>query len=53
MVEYLNAGADAFGLGTPLFPAEAVKQGDWTAIEAAARSFHDAYVKWKEGNAPG
>lgn len=50
MLEYLKAGADAFGLGTPLFPKDAVQQGDWAAVETAARSFHDAYAEWRKEN---
>jgi len=49
MLEYLKAGADAFGLGSPLFPQDAVKHRDWAAIETAARSFHDAFKSWKLG----
>ena len=53
MLEYLKAGADAFGIGSPLFPQDAVKHLDWAAIEKAARSFHDAFKSWKQGNESG
>lgn len=50
MRAYLKAGADAFGLGSPLFPQDAVKHQNFRAIEESARSFHTAFVEWKQGN---
>jgi len=45
---YLAVGADAFGLGSPLFPQEAVQSRDWMAVEQAARSFATAYTDEKQ-----
>ena len=44
MRAYLEAGADAFGLGSPLFPAGAVQASDWAVIEKEARAFTKAYA---------
>jgi 2-dehydro-3-deoxyphosphogluconate aldolase/(4S)-4-hydroxy-2-oxoglutarate aldolase len=44
MREYLRAGADAFGLGSPLFPADAVQARDWARVEKEAKAFSDAYA---------
>jgi len=44
MRAYLEAGADAFGLGSPLFPAGAVQASDWAVIEREARAFTNAYA---------
>lgn len=44
MKDYLEAGADAFGIGSPLFPERAVEDCEWQRIEEAARAFHQAYT---------
>lgn len=40
---YKKAGADGFGVGSPLFDRGRVEAGDWTWIEAQCRAFVDAY----------
>ena len=44
MLDYLEVGADAFGVGSPLFPKEAVEALQWGRIEYAASAFHQAYT---------
>lgn len=39
---YIQAGAAAVGVGGELIRADAVRQGDWTAIGATGRQFLDA-----------
>ena len=36
---YRRAGADAFGIGSPLFPGELLKQKDWPGLEKHFKSF--------------
>ena len=47
MKAYWLAGADAFGIGSPLFPEEAVASGDWSRIEKLARNYVEAYRHMK------
>ena len=43
IAEYRRAGADGFGVGSPLFAKEKVAGRDWTWVEAQARRFAAAY----------
>jgi len=45
LAEYKRAGADGFGVGSPLFARERVAAGDWTWIEEQARRFARAYME--------
>jgi 2-dehydro-3-deoxyphosphogluconate aldolase / (4S)-4-hydroxy-2-oxoglutarate aldolase len=40
---FARAGADAFGVGGPLFAPDLVRAGDWPALESRARCFVGAY----------
>jgi 2-dehydro-3-deoxyphosphogluconate aldolase/(4S)-4-hydroxy-2-oxoglutarate aldolase len=40
---FVSAGADGFGIGTPLLKREAIERGDWQWIEERARAFVDAW----------
>jgi 2-dehydro-3-deoxyphosphogluconate aldolase / (4S)-4-hydroxy-2-oxoglutarate aldolase len=40
---YKKAGADGFGIGSPLFDRTHVEAGDWAWIEAQCRAFVEAY----------
>jgi 2-dehydro-3-deoxyphosphogluconate aldolase/(4S)-4-hydroxy-2-oxoglutarate aldolase len=42
MVEFLEAGADAIGIGGELFGREWLESGDWAAIEATAQAYVSA-----------
>ena len=44
MCEYLESGADAFGLGSPLFPKGAVQARDWARVEKEAQAFSNAFT---------
>ena len=46
---YTQAGADGFGVGSPLFDRARIEAGDWAWIEARARSFASAYSAAKQG----
>lgn len=48
---YLDAGADAIGLGSPLFPAGAVESKDWAGIEMAAQSFSHGFSVYQMAKA--
>lgn len=48
--EFLNAGVCGFGVGGQLVLSKAVKNGDYTAIEARAREFVTAIQKWEAKN---
>lgn len=37
--EFARAGADGFGIGSPLFPRDRVEAGDWAGIEERCRAF--------------
>jgi 2-dehydro-3-deoxyphosphogluconate aldolase/(4S)-4-hydroxy-2-oxoglutarate aldolase len=39
----LRAGANGFGIGSPLFHRDKIEAGDWPWLEARTRSFVDAY----------
>ncbi len=48
MRTYLQAGANAFGLGSPLFPRAAIEARDWKVIEASAQSFQKAFTQFAQ-----
>ena len=41
---FLKAGADGFGIGTPLFDRQRVESCDWTWVEAQCRAFAEVYL---------
>jgi len=41
--EFLKAGADGFGIGSPLFDRQRVQSCDWTWVEAQCRAFMEVY----------
>ena len=43
LAAYKKAGADGFGVGSPLFDRARVEAGDWNWIEAQCRAFVEAY----------
>jgi 2-dehydro-3-deoxyphosphogluconate aldolase/(4S)-4-hydroxy-2-oxoglutarate aldolase len=43
LAAYRKAGADGFGVGSPLFDRARVEAGDWKWIEAQCRAFVEAY----------
>ena len=43
IAEYKRAGADGFGVGSPLFGRQKVAARDWAWVEAQARRFAEAY----------
>jgi 2-dehydro-3-deoxyphosphogluconate aldolase/(4S)-4-hydroxy-2-oxoglutarate aldolase len=45
---YARAGADAFGVGSPLFRAERIAAADWDWVREQARAFANAYRKIKQ-----
>lgn len=45
--EFLNAGVCGFGVGGQLVPSDAVRSGDYAAIEARARAFTQAIADWE------
>jgi 2-dehydro-3-deoxyphosphogluconate aldolase/(4S)-4-hydroxy-2-oxoglutarate aldolase len=40
---FKKAGADGFGVGSPLFAREKAESGDWAWVEAQARRFAEAF----------
>ncbi len=44
--EFLKAGADGFGVGSPLFDPKRIESGDWPWVEAQCRAFAEAYGRW-------
>lgn len=40
---FVKAGADGFGIGSPLFDPQRIKAGDWTWLEERARAFTETY----------
>jgi 2-dehydro-3-deoxyphosphogluconate aldolase/(4S)-4-hydroxy-2-oxoglutarate aldolase len=44
---YAQAGADAFGVGSPLFRAERIAANDWEWLRNQCRAFAAAYLKAK------
>ena len=48
LTAWLDAGAYAVGLGGSLLPREAVKVGDWGAVEARARQVSGLVKEWRE-----
>ena len=43
LAEYKRAGADGFGVGSPLFHRDRVSARDWKWVEEQARRFAEAY----------
>jgi 2-dehydro-3-deoxyphosphogluconate aldolase/(4S)-4-hydroxy-2-oxoglutarate aldolase len=41
--EFMKAGADGFGVGSPLFDRQRVDSGDWVWIEERCRAFAETY----------
>ena len=41
--EFAKAGADGFGIGSPLFDRKRIESGDWAWVEAQCRAFGEAY----------
>jgi 2-dehydro-3-deoxyphosphogluconate aldolase/(4S)-4-hydroxy-2-oxoglutarate aldolase len=41
--DFLKAGADGFGIGSPLFDRQRVESCDWTWVEARCRAFAEVY----------
>jgi 2-dehydro-3-deoxyphosphogluconate aldolase / (4S)-4-hydroxy-2-oxoglutarate aldolase len=40
---FVNAGAEAFGIGGPLFDRERIEAEDWKWVEEQCRAFVEAY----------
>lgn len=49
LAAYAQAGADAFGVGSPLFRAERIAANDWEWLRTQCRAFATAYSKAKAG----
>jgi 2-dehydro-3-deoxyphosphogluconate aldolase/(4S)-4-hydroxy-2-oxoglutarate aldolase len=47
LAAYAQAGADAFGVGSPLFHAERIAADDWEWLRNQCRAFAEAYRKTK------
>jgi 2-dehydro-3-deoxyphosphogluconate aldolase/(4S)-4-hydroxy-2-oxoglutarate aldolase len=45
---YAKAGADAFGVGSPLFRADRIAAQDWEWLRTQCRAFAEAYRKTKQ-----
>jgi 2-dehydro-3-deoxyphosphogluconate aldolase/(4S)-4-hydroxy-2-oxoglutarate aldolase len=43
LTAYKKAGADGFGIGSPLFDRARIEAADWNWVEAQCRAFIDAY----------
>lgn len=41
--DFVKAGADGFGIGSPLFARQRIESGDWTWVEAQCRAFAETY----------
>ena len=41
--DFVKAGADGFGIGSPLFDRQRIESGDWTWVEAQCRAFAETY----------
>jgi 2-dehydro-3-deoxyphosphogluconate aldolase/(4S)-4-hydroxy-2-oxoglutarate aldolase len=41
--DFVKAGADAFGIGSPLFNRQRIESGDWMWVETQCREFAAAY----------
>jgi 2-dehydro-3-deoxyphosphogluconate aldolase/(4S)-4-hydroxy-2-oxoglutarate aldolase len=41
--DFVKAGADGFGIGSPLFNRQRIESGDWTWVEAQCRAFAETY----------
>ena len=41
--DFLKAGADGFGIGSPLFDRKRVESSDWKWVEAQCRAFAETY----------
>jgi 2-dehydro-3-deoxyphosphogluconate aldolase/(4S)-4-hydroxy-2-oxoglutarate aldolase len=44
LAAYQRAGAAAYGVGSPLFDKQQVKEGNWAWVERQARRFAEAYT---------
>jgi len=44
--DFLKAGADGFGIGSPLFDRQRVEACDWTWVEAQCRAFAVTYRQY-------
>ena len=51
VAEFLDAGVCGFGVGGQLVLADAVKSGDFAAIQARAQQFADAIAAWSAKHA--
>ena len=49
VADFLSAGICGFGVGGPLVLKDAVKSGEYGAIEARARAFTGAIAAWEAG----
>ena len=47
VAEFLDAGVCGFGVGGQLVLPDAVKTGDFAAIQARAKAFTDAIAQWE------
>ena len=47
--EFLKAGADGFGVGSPLFDRQRIESGDWLWVETQCRAFAEAYRRGRDG----
>ena len=45
--QFLDAGVCGFGVGGQLVLPDAVKTGDFAAIQARAKAFTDAIAQWE------
>ena len=43
LAEFVKAGADGFGIGSPLFDRQRIEAGDWTWVERQCRAFAETY----------
>ena len=41
---FVDAGATAFGIGSPLFQKDRIQAGDWTWLDTQVRSFVETYL---------
>ena len=43
MPAFMKAGADGFGVGSPLFDRDRIESRDWPWLEARCRAFAETY----------
>jgi len=41
--DFVKAGADGFGIGSPLFDRQRIESGDWAWVEAQCRAYAETY----------